>query len=80
MKICNFLGELSYPLYLTHFPFIYMQINWVHSHPDAPLYAHAAVSAGVFIFAVLLAYAVLKAYDSPVREWLRRRWLKASSR
>lgn len=28
-------------------------------------------SAGVFIFSVLLAYAVLKAYDSPVREWLK---------
>lgn len=28
VALCKFLGELSYPLYITHFPLIYMQIAW----------------------------------------------------
>lgn len=28
VSICKFLGEISYPLYVTHFPLIYMQIAW----------------------------------------------------
>lgn len=36
VRVCTFLGELSYPLYITHFPLIYMQMSWVWAHPDAP--------------------------------------------
>src|SRR5580698_6169868 len=28
-KICNFLGEISYPLYITHYPLIYLFTSWV---------------------------------------------------
>ena len=75
-KICNFLGELSYPLYITHFPLIYMLFNWKYSNPDAPLYAHVMISAGVFVLAILIACAALKLYDIPVRTWLKEHWLK----
>lgn len=74
-RICNFLGELSYPLYITHFPLVYMQMSWVWAHPDAPLYAHVMVAAGVFVLSILSAWACLKLYDIPVREWLKQNWL-----
>ena len=75
-KVCTFLGEISYPLYLTHFPFAYMQMNWAWSHPDAPLYAHISVAVGCFIISMMLAYGCLKLYDIPVRKWLTEHWLK----
>ena len=75
-KVCKFLGEISYPLYITHFPFVCMQVAWVNKNPDAPLWMHIAVSAGVVTVAVALAYAWLRLYDEPVRKWLTDRWLK----
>ena len=75
-KFCEFLGEISYPLYITHYPFMYVQMNWVWSHPEAPLYAHLMVSAGSLILSLCTAYACLKLYDIPVRQWLTEHWLK----
>ncbi|MBQ8629863.1 MAG: acyltransferase, partial [Prevotella sp.] len=75
-KICTFLGELSYPLYITHYPLMYMQMNWAWSHPEAPAYLHIMVAVGVFIASIALAYACLKLYDLPVRKWLTDNWLK----
>lgn len=74
--ICNFLGELSYPLYITHYPLMYMQMNWVWSHPEAPAYAHFMVSAGCFILSIGIAYGCLKLYDIPVRKLLTDKFLK----
>ena len=76
VKVCNFLGELSYPLYITHYPLMYMQMNWAWSHPDAPAYAHVMVCIGCFLLSIGIAYACLKLYDIPVRKWLTEKWLK----
>ena len=75
-KICTFLGEISYPLYITHYPIMYMQMNWAWSHPDAPIYAHVMICIGSFLLSLGLAYACLKLYDIPVRNWLTEKWLK----
>ena len=75
-KVCNFLGEISYPLYITHYPLMYMQMNWAWSHPDAPAYAHVMVCIGCFLLSIGIAYACLKLYDIPVRKWLTEKWLK----
>lgn len=78
VAVCRFFGEISYPLYITHYPLIYMQVGWVKNHSDAPLGAHVVVSVGVYLLAIGIAYAALKLYDIPVREWLRDHWLKRS--
>ena len=75
-KVCNFLGEISYPLYITHYPLMYMQMNWAWSHPDAPAYAHVMVCIGCFLLSIGIAYACLKLYDIPIRKWLTEKWLK----
>uniref|UniRef100_A0AB33IRQ6 Acyltransferase n=1 Tax=Prevotella sp. GTC17253 TaxID=3236793 RepID=A0AB33IRQ6_9BACT len=69
--VCKFFGEISYPLYITHYPLIYAQMAWRVAHRDAPLAAHIMLSVGLFILAILIAYASFKLYDLPVREWLR---------
>ena len=76
--ICKWLGEISYPIYITHYPLMYMQMDWAAQHGDAPLWQHIAVSAGIMFMSILLARCVFKAYDLPVRAWLTEHWLKRS--
>ena len=75
-KTCKFLGDISYPIYITHYPLIYMHMSFVTEHPDAPAWIHIASAAGVFIMSIIIAWGVYKAYDEPVREWLTEHWLK----
>ena len=70
--INRFLGDISYPLYITHFPLIYMLMSWTDSHKDAPIGTHIFVSVCVFILAILIAYGAYRLYDLPVREWLKK--------
>ena len=73
---CKFLGELSYPLYITHFPFMYMQMARVGNYPEAPLWMHIMLNVGVVVVSVGLAWSCYKFYDIPVRQWLTEHWLK----
>ena len=75
VAVCTFLGEISFPLYITHYPLVYMQMAWVAGNPDAPLGTGIFVNVAIFLLAVGLAWACLKLYDLPVREWLKRHWL-----
>lgn len=73
---CKFLGEISYPLYIMHYPFIYLQLKWAENHHNAPLSQHIFVGISVFFLALGVAYAALKVYDIPVREWLTNKFLR----
>ncbi len=75
VAVCKFLGDISYPLYITHYPWIYVQMSWVAAHPDAPAATHIFVAVAIFVLALAIAYASLKLYDMPIREWLKRHWL-----
>ena len=77
--INKFLGDISFPIYITHYPLIYMQMSWVESHKDAPLCTHIFVAVCIFILAIALAYAALRLYDLPIREWLKRKLFKPST-
>jgi peptidoglycan/LPS O-acetylase OafA/YrhL len=72
--ICKFLGDISYPIYITHYPLIYIYTAWVHDH-------HISIISGLpmailtFFSSILIAYGCLKLYDEPVREWLRKKVL-----
>ncbi len=78
--VCKWLGGISYPIYITHYPLIYMQMDWAVQHQDAPLWQHVAVALGVLVMAILIAWGLQKAYDEPVRKWLTEHWLKGRKR
>lgn len=70
-RICRFLGDISYPLYIVHYPIMYAFYMWLIKTRQYTLYetwpaALAAVSASI-----ILAWLCLKLYDMPVRKWLR---------
>lgn len=73
--ICKFLGDISYPLYMVHYLFIYLYYAWVKNEGltfDQSLLGAAAVVVG----SIVLAYLCLKLYDEPVRKYLTRRFLR----
>lgn len=72
-KWCETLGNLSYPLYITHFPLMYMQMAWVSSHRDSPVWHHVVLNLGILLVAIGIAWAFLKLYDEPVRAWLKKK-------
>lgn len=74
--ICRFLGDISYPLYITHLPFIFMQMAWLRNNPDAPVSSVILLSVCLFFVSIATAYASLRLYDLPVRAWLASRLFK----
>lgn len=74
-KLCNFLGDISYPIYITHYPIVYVFYGWVSrnnvSLPDA-----IPTAIVVFFITLAVAYLSLRLYDAPVRKWLTNKYLK----
>lgn len=72
-SVCRWLGDISYPLYITHFPLIYIFTAWVET--DKVELQHAwPVIFGVWALAIALAYVCMRYYDTPVRRWLTMRF------
>jgi len=78
LRIARFFGDLSYPLYITHYPLVYIYMAWIVT--DKPSTNEAIVGGvAVAVAAVALAYAALKLFDLPVRRWLSQRLLTRAS-
>mgnify|MGYP000071547044 FL=1 len=74
-KMCKFLGDISYPVYITHYPLIYTYTAWVCNN-NATLAEGIPYMILTFAGSFILAYACLKLYDEPIRSWLTNRFLK----
>ncbi|MDO3626715.1 acyltransferase [Mucilaginibacter sp. BT774] len=74
-RICKFFGDISYPLYITHYPLIYVFTAWVVNN-KIPLGVHGMLMGLLLVIvSIAIAYASLKLYDEPVREWLKKKVL-----
>ena len=70
-SINKFLGEISYPIYITHYPLIYLQTTWFFNNREkVKLFQKIISGVGIIIYAVAFSYGCLKIYDEPVRKWL----------
>lgn len=74
-RLCKFFGDISYPIYITHYPLIYIYTGWVADN-KVPLHGVFPFGLVVFISSILLAYACLKLYDEPIRLWLKNKLIK----
>jgi hypothetical protein len=66
-------------IYRTRFispitPLIYLYTGWVAKN-KIPMGYGLCVGVILFIVAIAIAYASLKWYDEPVRNWLKKRFL-----
>lgn len=75
-KICKFLGDISYPVYIIHYPFMYLFYAWLWSEePHISFSRSWPIALVIFFGCILLAYLCLKLYDEPVRKWLSKKFL-----
>lgn len=68
--ICKFLGDLSYPLYIVHYPFMYLFYAWLIKNQLFTFSETWYVVIPVVCWNIVLAYVCLKLYDEPLRRWL----------
>lgn len=74
-RICKFLGDISYPLYMVHYPFIYLYYAWVKNE-NLTFVQSLPGALALVIGCTILAYLCLKLYDEPVRKFLTKRFLR----
>ena len=75
-KMNRVLGELSYPLYIVHYPIMYIFYAWLIKNNIYTLDNCLGVAALVIVSSIALAFLCLKLYDEPVRRWLTRKLMK----
>ena len=73
--LCQFLGNISYPIYIVHYPLIYIFSAWV---VDNKITLSNAWPMGLVLLsgAIILAYASFKLYDLPLRKWLSQKFMR----
>jgi peptidoglycan/LPS O-acetylase OafA/YrhL len=72
--VCKFLGDISYPVYITHYPIAYVYMAWVTNNKLSLEQSWPYIIL-VVISAIAVAYLTMKFYDLPIRNWLRRKVL-----
>ena len=75
-RINKFLGEISYPLYIIHYPVMYLFYMWLINNQYYGLKDTILAPVLVIVVSVAMAYAALKLYDEPVRRWLSKKLIK----
>ena len=73
ITLCKFLGDISYPLYIVHYPVMYLFYSWLIDNELYTLGETWQMVLLVMATNIALAYICLKLYDEPVRNWLNNR-------
>lgn len=74
--VCKFLGDISFPVYIIHYPFYYLFYAWLIKHQYFTFGETWMTALLLMAGNLLLAWLCLKFYDEPVRRYLAARWLK----
>ena len=69
-KICRFLGDISFPLYIVHYPLMYAFYMWLIKTKRYTLAGTWPVAIAVVAGSITLAWLCMRFYDIPVRKWL----------
>jgi peptidoglycan/LPS O-acetylase OafA/YrhL len=73
IRFCRFSGHLSYPLYITHIPFVYVVAAYSGTrHPSLDVKL-----TWIFLtipFVIIVGWLILKYFDEPVRARLTQRY------
>lgn len=76
--VCRFTGRLSYPLYIIHYPALYVFAHWKwQTHPSNEQVW--LVSTSLLVGIVLFAWLLLEYCDEPIRNYLGRKLTEHSA-
>lgn len=79
-KINAFLGDLSYPLYIVHYPIMYIFYAWLIEKRYYTWCETWPESSLVLLLSVVLAYLCLKFYDKPLRKRLAEKFINSAKK
>lgn len=68
-KLCIFSGNISYPLYMTHYMVLWLFADYYFSHKPNHTQLFFIITIGTALL-VGFAFVVMKVYDMPVRKYL----------
>lgn len=71
-RICRFLGDISFPLYIVHYPLMYAFYMWLIK---TELYTFSdtwPIAISTMACSVCIAWLSLRFYDEPIRKWLNK--------
>ncbi|WP_369012347.1 acyltransferase family protein [Sphingobacterium sp.] len=71
-KLCKFLGDISYPLYIIHYPFIWIFMSYVELHHPSNKQMAVIIIIGMLLL-IFLALLVFKYLDEPIRKYYGRK-------
>jgi len=72
--ICKWMGDISYPIYITHYPVVFLYYAFVVNQQKS-LGESWPQALAALLTALALAWACMKWYDLPLRAYLRKRFL-----
>ena len=73
-KVYTLLGDLSYPVYMVHYPVMYLFYAYLWKD-GLGLADSWFVAIGVYLGSLILGYLAYRLYDLPVRKWLTKRYM-----
>lgn len=73
--VCRFSGEISYPLYMVHYPFIWIYFSFIEQRKPSMTQLEIIIPLAVLLM-IALAYMIMVYVDVPIRKYLTLRLRK----
>jgi len=77
-KLCKFLGDISYPLYMIHYPFLWLLYSYMEKYKPTLGTMSIVIPVGTLLL-IGLAYLIMTYIDIPIRKYLKNRMEKATN-
>ncbi|MBP2513869.1 peptidoglycan/LPS O-acetylase OafA/YrhL [Sphingomonas sp. PvP018] len=74
-RVAAFLGDLSYPLYILHYPIV-LSVAFIGLRQG---FAPATIIVASLVIVIAASIVAMRYYDGPVRVWLSRRYHRRES-
>ncbi|MBS7567061.1 acyltransferase [Mucilaginibacter sp. Bleaf8] len=71
-KLCKFSGDLSYPLYMIHYPFLWLFLSYIEVKKPSMAQMEMIIPIATLLL-IALAYLIMAFVDIPVRRYLKKR-------
>lgn len=69
-KLCKFSGDISYPLYMVHYPVIWIFLSYVEKEKPSMHQMLPIIIIGTILL-IVFAYIIMRVIDIPVRNYLK---------
>jgi peptidoglycan/LPS O-acetylase OafA/YrhL len=74
-KVCKFSGNISYPLYVIHYPFLWIFLSYIETKKPSVGQMEIMIPIGVLLLTGL-AYVIMICLDIPIRNYLKSKMRK----